>query len=127
MTTEANSADSPRAAIDAIKAGLGDTGYICDDSIATAVFLAQRLEKQGVQVKLFEKDLKRCEKISTLIKRTVVVHADGTDQRILSEENVEVQARASAYAEAGKGLCTAEPEDEVGDGQGAANALETHG
>lgn len=45
MTTEAIPADSPRAAIDAIKAGLGDTGYICDDGIATAVFLAQRLEK----------------------------------------------------------------------------------
>lgn len=45
MSTEANPAATPRAAIDAIKTGLGDTGYICDDGIATAVFLAQRLEK----------------------------------------------------------------------------------
>ena len=51
--------------------------------------LARRLEKVGLQVKLFEKDLARCEKISTLVKRTVVVHGDGTDQRLLAEENVE--------------------------------------
>lgn len=49
---------------------------------------ALRLEQQGVQVKLFERDLERCQKISTLVKGTVVVHADGTDQRILAEENV---------------------------------------
>ncbi len=51
--------------------------------------LARRLEKTGVQVKLFERDRQRCEKISTLVKRTIVVHADGTDQRILAEENIE--------------------------------------
>ncbi len=51
--------------------------------------VAQRLEKRGIQVKLFERDLRRCEKISTLVKKTVVVHGDGTDQRILSEENIE--------------------------------------
>ena len=51
--------------------------------------LARRLEKTGVQVKLFERDRQRCEKISTLVKRTIAVHADGTDQRILAEENIE--------------------------------------
>lgn len=51
--------------------------------------LAHRLEKSGVQVKLFEKNLSRCEKISTLVKRTVVIHGDGTDQRLLAEENIE--------------------------------------
>lgn len=49
---------------------------------------ALRLESMGVQVKLFERDLKRCQKISTLVKNTVVVHADGTDQRILADENI---------------------------------------
>ena len=51
--------------------------------------VAQRLEKRGVQVKLFEKDLARCQRIATLVKKTVVVHADGTDQRVLTEENIE--------------------------------------
>ncbi len=54
-----------------------------------SIELARRLEKTGVQVKLFERDRQRCEKISALVKRTVVVHADGTDQRILAEENIE--------------------------------------
>ncbi len=49
---------------------------------------ALRLEAMGVQVKLFEKDLERCQKIASVVKSTVVVHADGTDQRILAEENV---------------------------------------
>ncbi len=49
---------------------------------------ALRLEASGVQVKLFERDHERCQKISTLVKNTVVVHADGTDQRILAEENI---------------------------------------
>ena len=49
---------------------------------------ALRLEEMGVNVKLFERDLERCEKIATVVKDTVVVHADGTDQRILIEENV---------------------------------------
>ena len=51
--------------------------------------VALRLEEQGVQVKLFERDLDRCQKIATLLKDTVVVHGDGTDRRVLWEENVE--------------------------------------
>lgn len=51
--------------------------------------VALRLEEQGVQVKLFEHDLIRCQKIATLLKDTVVVHGDGTDRRVLWEENVE--------------------------------------
>ena len=51
--------------------------------------IALQLEKQGVQVKLFERDLDRCEKISALVSNTVVVHGDGTDQGTLQEENIE--------------------------------------
>ena len=51
--------------------------------------LAQRLEKTGTRVKLFARDGARCAKIATLVKKTVVVHADGTDQRILEEENIQ--------------------------------------
>lgn len=49
---------------------------------------ALRLEAMGVQVKLFERDLERCQKISTVVRNTVVVHGDGTDQRLLAEENI---------------------------------------
>jgi trk system potassium uptake protein TrkA len=51
--------------------------------------VAAELERQGVQVKLFEKDAGRCEKISHLLERTVVVHGDGTDEVTLIEENIE--------------------------------------
>lgn len=50
---------------------------------------AELLEAQGVAVKLFEKDAKRSARISEILKETVVVHADGTDQAVLEEENVE--------------------------------------
>ena len=43
LTTE--NAQTPRAAVTAITSRLAETGYICGDSIATAVFLAQRLGK----------------------------------------------------------------------------------
>ena len=49
---------------------------------------ALRLEAMGVQVKLFERDSERCQKISSVVKDTVVVHGDGTDQKLLAEENV---------------------------------------
>lgn len=51
--------------------------------------VALRLEEQGVQVKLFEKDLPRCQRISALLRGSIVVHGDGTDQRTLMEENIE--------------------------------------
>ncbi len=51
--------------------------------------VALQLEGQGVQVKLFEQNLARCKRISELVKDTVVVHADGTDQMTLVEENIE--------------------------------------
>jgi len=52
------------------------------------ILLAGELEKQGVNVKLFEKDLGRCEKISEILKDTIVVHGDGMDASTLIEENV---------------------------------------
>lgn len=51
--------------------------------------LALQLERKGVQVKLFEKDLRRCEKIATIVRDTVVVNNDGTNQAALVEENID--------------------------------------
>ena len=53
------------------------------------ILLAEILEAKGVQVKLFEQDLERCERISSILERSVVIHGDGTDQATLLEENVE--------------------------------------
>ena len=50
--------------------------------------VAELLEPQGVAVKLFERDIGRCERISQILHKTVVLHADGTDESILAEENI---------------------------------------
>jgi trk system potassium uptake protein TrkA len=51
--------------------------------------LAQTLEGMGKSIKLFEQDPQRCEKISGLVKHTIIVNADGTDERTLEEENIQ--------------------------------------
>ena len=53
------------------------------------IWVAQELEQAGVQVKLIERDSARCEMISTILDKTVVVHGDPTDQQTLEEENIE--------------------------------------
>ncbi len=53
------------------------------------IAVAENLENQGVNVKLFERDAVRCERISQILKKTVVIHADGTDQAMLAQENIE--------------------------------------
>lgn len=50
---------------------------------------AELLEKQGVDVKLFETDARRATKISEILEKTIVLRADGTDQKVLEEENIE--------------------------------------
>jgi trk system potassium uptake protein TrkA len=50
---------------------------------------AELLEAKGTSVKLFEKDARRSARIAEILDKTVVLHADGTDQRILEEENIE--------------------------------------
>lgn len=49
---------------------------------------AARLEREGVAVKLFERDARRAERIAEILQKTVVIHGDGTDQATLEEENV---------------------------------------
>jgi trk system potassium uptake protein TrkA len=50
---------------------------------------AELLEAKGTSVKLFEQDGSRAARIAEILDKTVVLHADGTDQRILEEENIE--------------------------------------
>ncbi|MEX2303020.1 MAG: Trk system potassium transporter TrkA [Bryobacterales bacterium] len=53
------------------------------------ISVAEALEAQGVSVKLIERDVARCEKISSILNRTIVVHGDGTDQATLEGANIE--------------------------------------
>ncbi|MEW5982282.1 MAG: Trk system potassium transporter TrkA [Acidobacteriota bacterium] len=50
--------------------------------------VAQDLEKQGVQVKLFERDPRRAGRISEILEEAVVINADGTDQATLEDAGI---------------------------------------
>lgn len=50
--------------------------------------LAVRLEKQSIHCKIIEKNASRCAELSEKLNRTVVLHGDGTDHNLLSEENI---------------------------------------
>lgn len=54
-----------------------------------SILLAQELEKQKVRVKLFEQNIERCHKLTELLDTTLIVNADGTEESILLEENVQ--------------------------------------
>jgi len=51
--------------------------------------VAQQLERKGVSVKLFEQNAERCNLISRILTKTIVIHADGTEESTLMEENIQ--------------------------------------
>ncbi len=62
----------------AIIIGGGSTGY----------YLAQQLISFGIDVKIFEKNLERCKKLSDLVPQALIINADGTDKDSLLEEGI---------------------------------------
>jgi trk/ktr system potassium uptake protein len=54
-----------------------------------AIAIAELLEEQGVAVKLFEQEAAQCEYVAGILKKSVVIHADGSNQETLLQENVE--------------------------------------
>ena len=51
--------------------------------------LAHRLEKKkGSHVKLMDRDSERCQFLAENLDRTIVLQGDGTDQKLLAQENV---------------------------------------
>ncbi|HMB31042.1 MAG TPA: Trk system potassium transporter TrkA [Desulfohalobiaceae bacterium] len=45
-------------------------------------------EKKGVNVKILDKDVKRCEFLAEHLNKTIVLQGDGTDQKLLVQENI---------------------------------------
>lgn len=64
---------------DTIIVGGGETGY----------YLASALLQTGIDVKIIENDLARCEDLNRLLPKATVIHGDGTDRRVLMEEGIE--------------------------------------
>jgi trk system potassium uptake protein TrkA len=50
--------------------------------------LATKLESQSIYCKVIEKDARRCTFLADKLNKAVVLHGDGSDQGLLSEENV---------------------------------------
>jgi len=52
-------------------------------------YLAKQLLAAGMDVKIIESDMERCETLSELLPEASVICGDGTDQRLLQEEGIE--------------------------------------
>ena len=52
-------------------------------------YLAKQLLHVGISVKIIEKDKKRCEELSILLPKAVIINGDGTDEELLKEEGIE--------------------------------------
>lgn len=50
--------------------------------------LAVRLESQSIYCKIVEKKSDRCAQLAEKLNKTIVLHGDGSDQNLLSEENI---------------------------------------
>lgn len=51
-------------------------------------YLAMQLESMGIDVKIIEKDRKRCEELSKLLPKAMIIYGDGSDQELLKEEHI---------------------------------------
>mgnify|MGYP002622953687 CR=1 FL=1 len=58
--------------------GSGNVGY----------YLAKRLTDGGIRTKIVESDVERCDLINEEIPRAIVIHGDGTDERLLLREGL---------------------------------------
>lgn len=56
---------------------------------ATAYYLAEKLIQSGIQVKIIDKDAKRCDELCQLLPKATIINADGTENRVLLEEGIE--------------------------------------
>ena len=54
-----------------------------------AYYLARRLLAVGVQVRIIEADLARCEELSCLLPKATILHGDGTDVDLLREAGIQ--------------------------------------
>lgn len=53
-----------------------------------AYYLADQLLHMGISVKIIESDKERCEELSILLPKAIIINGDGTDQEVLKEEGI---------------------------------------
>ena len=54
-----------------------------------AYYLAKRLLNMNISVKIIESDRARCEELSVLLPKAIIINGDGTDQELLREEGID--------------------------------------
>lgn len=64
---------------DALIVGGGETAY----------YLAKRLLKTGIDVKIIEQSQDRCDELFQLLPEATITHGDGTDNKVLIEEGIQ--------------------------------------
>lgn len=55
----------------------------------SAYYLAKQLCAMGISVKIIEINRARCEELSVLLPKAIVINGDGTDEELLKEEGIE--------------------------------------
>lgn len=53
------------------------------------ITLQKNLLNVGVSVKIIEKDKNRCEELSILLPKAIIINGDGTDEELLKEEGID--------------------------------------
>ena len=54
-----------------------------------AYYLAKQLLPMGIEVKIIENNRKRCEELSELLPKAIIINGDGTNEELLKEEGIE--------------------------------------
>ncbi len=84
---------SPKTASQFFKRSKIQTNQVKDTMIiggsTTSYYLAKQLLAMGIRVKIIEQNRDRCEHLSDILPEASIICGDGTDQDLLSEENVE--------------------------------------
>ncbi len=51
-------------------------------------YLSKQLSRNGIKVKIIEENRKRCEELTELLPKAMIIHGDGTDKELLMEEEI---------------------------------------
>lgn len=54
----------------------------------SAYYLASQLLSMGIDVRIIESNLARCEELSILLPKATIIHGDGTNEELLQEEGI---------------------------------------
>lgn len=54
-----------------------------------AIYLARQLLEMKIKVVIIEQDQDRCERLAELLPEAMIIHGDGTNKKLLMEENLE--------------------------------------